>query len=197
MITENYSELVLEHVRRHIDLDKTEETFFISLLQLQSIKKKDFLLQVNDVCRYESFVVRGCLRMYSLDHHDTEHIVMFAVEDWWIGDLYSFLMQNPSSFFIDAIEDCTVLQLSKKNLDLLYEKVPKFERFFRLIIQNAFIAQQQRINQNLSLTAEERYLYFIAKYPGMEQRIPQKQVAAYLGITPEFLSMIRKKLSRT
>jgi CRP-like cAMP-binding protein len=121
---------------------------------------------------------------------------MFAVEEWWTGDLYSFLTQTPGNFIIDALEDTELLQISKDDLEKLYECVPKFERFFRLILQNAFVAQQQRINQNLSFTAEECYLHFIKKYPQLEQRLPQKQVAAYLGITPEFLSMIRRKLAR-
>jgi len=121
---------------------------------------------------------------------------MFAVEEWWTGDLYSFLTQTPGNFIIDALEDTELLQISKDDLEKLYECVPKFECFFRLILQNAFVAQQQRINQNLSFTAEERYLHFIKKYPQLEQRLSQKQVAAYLGITPEFLSMIRRKLAR-
>jgi len=121
---------------------------------------------------------------------------MFAVEDWWTGDLYSFLTQTPATFNIDALEDTEVLQISKPNLEKLYESVPKFERFFRFQFQNAFVAQQQRIMQSLSFTAEERYLHFINKYPQLEQRIPQKQVAAYLGITPEFLSMLRRKLAK-
>lgn len=99
-------------------------------------------------------------------------------------------------FVIDALEDTDLLQISKCDLETLYETIPKFERFFRILLQNAFVAQQQRINQNLSFTAEERYLHFIKKYPQLEQRLPQKQVALYLGITPEFLSMIRRKIAR-
>jgi CRP-like cAMP-binding protein len=120
---------------------------------------------------------------------------MFGVEDWWVGDLYSFLTQTPSTYFIQALETTEVLQINKAQLDELYERVPKFERFFRILLQNAFIAQQNRINQNLSFTAEQRYLDFITKYPHLEQRIPQKHVAAYLGMTPVFLSMLRKKIA--
>jgi CRP-like cAMP-binding protein len=138
--------------------------------------------------------VKGCLRTYTLDENGVEHIVMFGIEDWWVGDLYSFLTQSPASYFIDALEDTEVLQISKSNLDILYENIPKFERFFRLILQNAFIAQQKRINQNLSFTAEQRYIDFIEKYPQLEQRISQKHISSYLGITPVFLSMLRRKL---
>lgn len=187
------TELILKNISRHIQLDKTETDFFLSLLKEKTIKRKDFFLKKGEFCKNETFITRGCLRVYSIDADGLEHILMFGVEDWWVGDMYSFLTQTPSNYFIDALEDSEVLQISKVNLDKLYESVPKFERFFRIMFQNAFINQQNRINQNLSLTAEERYIEFIKKYPHLEQRIPQKQIAAYLGITPVFLSMIRRK----
>ena len=187
--------LLLQNVRRHITLNREEEEFFVSLLQPKSLKKKEHLLRPPDICRTEQFITKGCLRTYTIDNNGLEHIVMFGIEDWWVGDLYSFITETPATYFIDALEDTTLLQVSKSNLDRLYARVPAFERFFRIIIQNAYIAQQQRVNQNLSLTAEQRYLYFMEKYPQLEQRISQKQVAAYLGITPEFLSMIRRKLA--
>jgi CRP-like cAMP-binding protein len=189
-------ELIIKNISQHIQLDDGEVDYFLSLLQPRTIKRKEYLLRPNDVCKYESFITKGCLRTYTIDNTGLEHIVMFAVEEWWTGDLFSFLTQTPGNFIIDALEDTELLQISKDDLEKLYECVPKFERFFRLILQNAFVAQQQRINQNLSFTAEERYLHFIKKYPQLEQRLPQKQVAAFLGITPEFLSMIRRKLAR-
>lgn len=196
MLTSNTPfDLILQNIGKHITLDPTEIEFFTSLLELKQIRKKDFLLQPGEICKTENFIVKGCLRTYSVDQDGVEHIVMFGIEDWWVGDLYSFLTATPAQYYIDALEDTHVLQINKQNLDLLYERVPKFERFFRLIIQNAFIAQQNRINQNLSFTAEQRYLEFVKKYPHFEQRIPQKQVAAYLGMTPVFLSMLRRKLA--
>lgn len=190
------TDLILQNIGRHIQLDQAETDFFVSLLQTKRLKRKEFLLMQGDICMTENFIVSGCLRTYTIDDNGFEHILMFGVEDWWVGDLYSFLTQSPATFFIDALEDTEILQISKINLDQLYGRVPKFERFFRLIIQNAFIAQQQRINQNLSFSAEQRYLDFILKYPQLEQRLSQKQVSAYLGITPVFLSMLRKKLSQ-
>lgn len=190
------TDLILQNISRHIQLDQAETDFFVSLLQTKKLKRKEFLLMQGDICMTENFIVSGCLRTYTIDDNGFEHILMFGVEDWWVGDLYSFLTQSPATFFIDALEDTEILQISKVNLDQLYARVPKFERFFRLIIQNAFIAQQQRINQNLSFSAEQRYLDFILKYPQLEQRLSQKQVSAYLGITPVFLSMLRKKLSQ-
>lgn len=189
-------ELLLKNIARHIHLDKEEINFFFSLLSSRTLKKKEFLLRQGDVCKTENFIVKGCVRMYSIDEAGLEHIVMFGVEGWWTSDLFSFLTGTVSDYYIDALEETELFQISKPDLDKLYERVPKFERFFRLLLQNAFIALQKRINQNLSFSAEQRYIDFITKYPQMEQRIPQKQVAAYLGITPVFLSMLRKKLSR-
>ena len=189
-------ELILKNINRHIRLDREETDYFLSLLQTRVIRRKEFLLRANEVCKNESFITKGCLRTYTIDDAGLEHTLMFATEDWWTGDLYSFLTQQPSGLMIDATEDTTILQISRANLEQLYQKVPKFERFFRIMFQNAFIAQQERIKQNLSFTAEQRYCQFLDKWPDLEQRLSQKQVASYLGITPEFLSMIRRKQAR-
>ncbi|WP_343308154.1 Crp/Fnr family transcriptional regulator [Chitinophaga niabensis] len=187
------TELLLQNIKAHISLDKEETEFFLRLIKPNTIKRKDFLLKQGEICRYESFITKGCLRVYTLDNNGVEHVVMFGVENWWVSDLRSFLMQTPAQYMIDALEDTEVLQISKPDIDRLYERVPKFERFFRIILQNAFVAHQQRIEQNLSSSAEERYRFFTEKYPHMDQRIPQKQIASYLGITPVFLSILRRK----
>jgi CRP-like cAMP-binding protein len=190
------TELVLKNISKHIQLDKSETDLFVSLLQSKKLNRKEFLLRQGDICLTDNFIVKGCLRVYSIDDNGFEHIIMFGIEDWWVSDLLSFLTETKSNYFIDALEDTELLQISKNKLERLYKEIPKFERFFRLILQNAYVTQQQRINQNLSLNAEQRYLNFIKKYRAFEQRIPQKQLAAYLGITPVFLSMLRKKLTR-
>ena len=192
----NGHDLILKNVTKHVSLDQWEADFFISLLRCTKLKHKEYLLSQGDICRTENFIVKGCLRAFTVDEQGFEHVIMLGVEDWWIGDLYSFLTQTPATYFIQALEDTEVLQLSKRDLDTLYAKIPKFERFFRLIIQNAFIAQQKRINQNLSLSAEQKYLDFIKTYPQIERRVSQKQISAYLGITPIFLSILRRKLSK-
>ncbi len=191
----NY-ELILQNITKHIQLDSAETDFFTSILEHKTVKRKGFLLRQGEVCKTENFIIKGCTRTYTIDENGFEHIVMFGVEDWWVGDLASFLTKTSTNYFIDTLEDTEVLQITQPNLELLYQRVPKFERFFRIIIQNAFIAQQTRINQNLSYTAEQRYKDFINRYPTFAQRIPQKQIAAYLGITPVFLSMLRRKIAK-
>ncbi|MES2554724.1 MAG: Crp/Fnr family transcriptional regulator [Bacteroidota bacterium] len=186
-------ELLIQHISRHIQLDKNEEAYFLSLIQLKTIRKKEFLVKQGEICKTENFLLSGCMRTFTLNEQGEEQVVQFGIEDWWMGDLYSFLTQTPASYSIDALEDTVIAQITKEHLDNLYLQVPKFERFFRLILQNAFIAQQDRIHQNLSLTAEQRYEEFIRKYPQLEQRITQKHIASYLGITPVFLSMLRRK----
>lgn len=190
----NY-ELILQNITKHISLDSAETELFTSILEHTKVKRKGFLLRQGEVCKTENFIIKGCTRTYTIDENGFEHIVMFGVEDWWIGDLASFLTKTPTNYSIDTLEDTEVLQITQPNLELLYQRVPKFERFFRIIIQNAFIAQQTRINQNLSYTAEQRYKDFINRYPTLEQRIPQKQIASYLGITPQSLSRLRASLN--
>ena len=184
-------ELILKNISRFIILTPEEEQYFTSLLKVKRLKKKQYLLQEGDVVRYDYFVNKGCLRTYTIDEKGLEHVVQFSIEDWWTGDMYSFLTQKPARYTIDAIEDSELLSLERSALEELYIKVPKFERFFRLLLQNAFVALQERIIDSLSQPADERYCTFITKYPNMEKRLPLKQIASYLGITPESLSRIR------
>ncbi len=187
--------LILQNISKHIQLTQEETDYFISVLQIKKLRKKQFLVQEGDVCRYETFVNKGCLRAYHVDEKGQEHIAQFAVEEWWISDMYSFLTSTPAYLNVDALEDSELLCIDKPSLEELYLHVPKFERFFRIILQNAFIAHQQRILANMSKNAEDRYLEFIERYPQLEQRVPQHQIASYLGITPESLSRVRKQLT--
>jgi CRP-like cAMP-binding protein len=188
-------EQIIKSISRHITLNTSEIDYFTSLITYKKLKRKEFLLRPGEICRHETFVTKGCLRTYYTDETGLEHLLGFSIEDWWAEDLYSFLTNKPAKLCIDALEETEILQIEKTDLEKLYEKWPKFERFFRLSFQNAYIAQQERITFNLSSTAEERYRSFKTKYPYGEQRFPQKQIASYLGITPEFLSTLRKKLA--
>jgi CRP-like cAMP-binding protein len=186
-------DLILQSISQHIQLSHDEVEFFKSLLHPRKLRKRQYLLQAGDISLHESFVTKGLLRAYTVDKTDQERVAMFAMEGWWIGDMYSFLTNTPAAQNIDALEDSEILCIEKRDLEMLYEKVPKFERLFRILLQNAFVANQQRILASISQTAEELYVNFIKKYPSLEQRISQVQIASYLGITPETLSRIRRQ----
>ncbi len=184
---------ILSNVSKHITLDKEEADHFTSILKKITVSKKDTLLRQGQVCKSIYFVNSGALRAYYSDKHDKETTIMFGVADWWITDMYSFLNQQPALMHLEALETSEILELSKVEMDKLYVNVPKFERFFRIIIQNAYVREQVRVIHNLSMTAEERYEIFLQKYPHIAERVTQKQIASYLGITPEFLSAIRAR----
>lgn len=189
-------DLLFKNISRFIDLTDDEKQYFSSLLKVKKLRKKQYLLQEGDICRYECFVNKGCLRAYSVDEKGQEHIVQFAIEDWWIGDMYSFLTQTPARLTIDALEDAELFCIDNPSLENIFSRIPKFERFFRMLVQNAFIAGQRRIIDSMSLTADELYCRFIENYPLMEQRLPLKQIASFLGITPESLSRIRSQYKK-
>lgn len=189
-------DLLLSNIAKHISLTTEEIVFFTSLLNSRSLETGTFLLREGDICRHESFITKGCLKTYYLDETGAEHIVDFLVEEWWADDLYSFFSGAASTSNIKAIENTDVIQISKNDLELLYKKVPKFERFFRLLFQNAYISQKNQINLMLSAPAEERYILFCRQKPYAEKRFSQKDIASYLGITPQFLSTLKKKMKR-
>lgn len=161
----------------------------------KKLRKKQYLLQEGDVCKYTAFVEKGVLRSYTIGENGNEHIIQFALEGWWISDSYSFLTEIPSSYSIDALEDAELLLITTSSMEAMLEKVPKMERYFRLLMQKNMIALQQRLACTLSQTAEEKYTGFSNLYPSIIQRVPQHMIASYLGVTPETLSRIRKQIS--
>lgn len=185
-------DIILKNINKHISLDKEEVSYFTSLLKEKKVSKKNMILREEQVCKEISFVQSGALRAFYMDQVGKESTIMFAIADWWVTDMFCFVNEQPAMLNIEAIEDSVILQLLKADLDKLYIKVPKFERFFRIIMQNAYIREQLRVIQNLSLSANERYNLFLSKYPQIVKQVKQKQIASYLGITPEFLSMLRK-----
>lgn len=183
--------LIIQNISRHISLTHHEKSYFLSLLKERQLAKKELILEHQQVCKEINFVQSGILRAFHMDASGKESTIMFAVADWWITDMYCFINHKPAMLNIEALEESSILQLQKDHLDELYLKVPKFERFFRIMMQNAYIREQLRTIENLSLPAEERYFNFLHKYPEAVKRIRQKQIASYLGITPEFLSLIK------
>lgn len=186
------TDLILSNIAKHIIIDQDETKYFLSLLKTKEVKKRDFLLREGEPCTTFNYVNSGALRAFYRDQSDREVTIMFAVTDWWVTDMPCFINQNPAMINIEAITKSSVLQLKKEDLDSLYIKIPKFERFFRILMQNAYIREQLRTLQNLSMPAEVRYNNFLKKYPKIVQQVTQKNIASYLGITPEFLSAIRK-----
>ncbi len=187
-------ELILSSVARHITLTEEEASFFTDQITMRKVRKGQFLVHQGAVDRNAYFVNQGSVRAYYIDLNGHEHTIQLAIEGWWIGDLQSFIFQQPALLNVETIEDSLILEIPNEKLQGLYEKVPKFERYFRIITQRAFAAFQQRMLQNLSMSAEERYLAFQAQYPKLELRLPQKLIASYLGVSPEFLSKLKKRI---
>lgn len=146
-------------------------------------------------CKHYSFVVEGCFRMFAVDQKGVEHNLQFAAENDWIADIGSFHSGQPSGLFIEAVEPSVVLQIEQQDLYFLYRNIPKLDRIFKVIIENKYVELQNRVLQTISSTAQERYLTFLEQYPELALRLPNTQIASYLGITPEFLSKIRKDLA--
>jgi CRP-like cAMP-binding protein len=187
---------IFNNIAKHIQLTTEECRYFESLLSIRTIKSRQFLLKEGQFAKDIYYVLEGCLRHYSIDPNGVEHITSFGPKDWWITDIYSLISNKPSYTYIDAVMPTTFIELKRTDWEILYEKVPKFERFFRIMIEKSVVANQQRTIDFMSKSAEERYLQFVKRYPSLVNTIAQKQIAAYLGITPEFLSKMRSKLAR-
>jgi CRP/FNR family transcriptional regulator, anaerobic regulatory protein len=190
-------EPLLSYFERLIPLNKEENELVTQKFRPRLYRKKQYVLQEGDICTQMNFVVRGCLRMYKIDNKGGTHILQFAAEDHWITDLGSFYSEKPSELTIDALEDTMVLRISHDDLIALYTQTPKFHRIFRVLIENSYVSLQKRLLQTISSSAEDRYQYFIDTYPHLVNRLPQTQIASFLGITPEFLSRLRNKRSKS
>jgi CRP-like cAMP-binding protein len=188
-------ELLHKKVSELVAISEEEFNFCRTLFTPKRLRKKQYLLQEGDVCRYQAFIEKGILRSYTIDEKGVEHILQFAVEGWWIADLYSFLTDEPSNYTIDAIEDAEILLINKFSWNLLMQDIPQFEHYFRILLQNHLIATQRRLMQSMSESAEEKYVKFTKTFPDCTQRLPQHMIASYLGITRETLSRLRKQMS--
>lgn len=179
-----------------ISLTEEERRIFHSLLRFRRLKKRSLLLQEGDICNFEAFIIKGCIRSYYINEDGGETNLSFAVEGWWVSDPQSFDEQFPSDMFIEALEDGELLLLDHRSKNDLLARVPKFERFFRLLLQRNLAHLQGRWRASVSYSAVQRYTSFIDKYPHIAQRVTQTQIAKYIGVSPEFLSKMRSSMYR-
>ena len=187
-------ELFFEEMNKLVQLTTQEQEMITPYLNLKKVRKKQYVLQEGDWCASVAFIVKGLLRQYAVDESGNENIIQFAAEGWFIADLYSYFTGDPSTYNIDAVEDCELIMIDKKASDALMDQVPKYERFTRLQITRANIALQKRVISMISSSVEERYLDFSKRYPHIVQRVPQHMIASYMGLTPETLSRARKRI---
>lgn len=190
-------DILIDHIRQLVPITDEESFLVKEAFKERHLKKKEMLLKNGDPSNHMRFVTDGCLKVYSLDKEANERILQFGIAGWWVNDLYAYLSEKPSTYFIQAIADSVVLQIHRNSLNELFDKIPMMDRFYRIKTQNAYVALQERTIMVMSETAEERYTKFISQYRDMEQSIPQYMIASYLGVTPEHLSSIRKKISTT
>ncbi|WP_449397483.1 Crp/Fnr family transcriptional regulator [Chryseobacterium wanjuense] len=189
------SENIIENVTRFINLSENEEKFFTDLLTLQTFPKKTVLLREGEICQFEGYIQKGCVRVYYLDDNGFEVTILFAIEDWWISDIASFQEQKPSRLYIETLEDSEIYMLNPTTKEKLLTEIPKFERVFRMLVQRNLSTLQSRLVNTISKTASDRYLEFIKVYPSIPQRVAQYYIASYLGVSKEFVSTIRKRLA--
>lgn len=185
---------ILDNISKIITLTPEEQALFLSKIEIKNYKTKTILLSSGEICKHSYFINSGLIRSFNINDNIVEHVLSFACEGWWIGDMYSLLSQKPGNLFIEVLEDAEVVLLTKENQEILYQEIPKLERFFRILTENSLVANQERLMDNLSLSAEERFEKFCKKYPTLIQKVSQKHIASYIGVTPEFYSKMKSRL---
>lgn len=188
-------DVLLQNIRSKIQCTPEEETRVVTFFTERQLRKRQFMLHEGDVCKYTIFVTKGCLRLYALDENEGEHIIQFAPENWWMTDMYSFLSGEPSAYNIDAVEDSQLLIIDRTSQEALFESVPCMEKYFRILLQRNFVASQKRIAESMYSSIEDRYINLQNLHPDIIQRVPQRMIASYLGVTPEFLSKTRSRIT--
>lgn len=187
---------ILENINKIVTLSPEEELLFLSKTEIKQYKAKTVLVNAGEISKYSYFVNSGLLRSFNINDNIVEHVLSFACEGWWIGDMYSLISKKPGNLFIEVLEDAEVVLVTRESQNELFTEIPKLERFFRILTENSLVAHQERLMDNLSLTAEERFDKFCKRYPTIIQRVPQKQIASYIGVTPEFFSKMKARLLR-
>lgn len=183
---------ITKAITTYVPLTKEEIELFNSFYTLKQFPKKTIILQAGEVCKFEAFVIKGCLKSYFLDETGSEVVLTFASENWWVSDISSFYEGKPSKMYIESLEDCELLMITLEDKEALLRQLPQLERAFRIMIQRHLSVYQERLFANIALSAKERYTIFLEKYPSIPQRVPQHLIASYLGISPESLSRIRR-----
>lgn len=189
-------EIFFQTLKSKVAFSEEELAIVKTHLTPKKLRRKQYLLQEGDVCKFIAFVEKGALRSYSIDEKGVERIIQFALEGWTISDLYSFLTGEQATYNIDALEDSELVLISKAAHEDLLKTLPKYETWMRIQITGAYIAMQRRLTSIISLSLEERYAAFASLYPHIIQRVPQHMIASYMGLTPETLSRVRKKMNR-
>lgn len=185
---------LIEHFKKSIDLSEKEEGDIRAAYQIKHLTKKDYFFKEGSCAEYEGYVVKGTLRVFNTDSKGLEHVLYFAFSDWWVGDITSLYLNESSGLNSQALEDSTLLVIQREEKERLFEKVPKLERVFRILVQKHLAVLQKRFLLTIGAHAEERYLELLERCPGIEQLIPQHQIASYLGILPESLSRMKKQM---
>ena len=185
-----------KNILKYVDLSEDELAHFISCYTLETVEKNRIILNEGEICEFESYVLEGCFKVFYQDENLKEHILYFAIEDWWVLDIGSFVSGKVSKLNIQALEDSVILSIDRAAKEQLYIDIPKVEKLFRIMNQKSLSSMHLRMISMLHKTAERRYLDFMERYPTLNQRIAQHQIAAYLGISHEFLSKVKKRLLR-
>jgi len=185
---------LINKIKTRLHLSPEAEEFLYSISQEKTLHKGEVLIRQGQVVKKTFFVTAGCLRSYCTDKNGKEHTLLFAIKDWWISDYIGYFGRKETVFNIECIKDATLYKIKRSDLQLIYDEIPKIERFFRKKIEKAFVRQEIRILANLTDTAKERYLSFLKMYPDIEKHLKNYHIASYLGITTESLSRIRKEI---
>ncbi|MEL6556714.1 MAG: Crp/Fnr family transcriptional regulator [Bacteroidota bacterium] len=195
MKLEEYSKLI-ENISRYVELTHEEEEQIFGIIKTTRVRKRQFIDQPGFISGYRNYIYQGAFRSFFLDREGKEHTVQIAIEDWFVSDFYSYITQTPATLFVEALEDAVIFQMTYRDIEGLCKKIHNLSEYFRITTERAFAYSRKRALSNLSKDAEQRYVEFTERYPGMANRIPQKVIASYLGMSPEFLSRIRSQLSR-
>jgi len=183
-----------EEVASIIPLSKESKEYIKTIVTFKKVDKKSFLLKQGDIEEYYYFVISGCLRIYIIDTKGVEQVIQFSPSGWWIADNDSIIFKTPTKFNIEAILDAEVFMLSRSNMQKSVERCPELRSYYADSLERSLVFLRNRLYEILNMTAEQRYLNFCDRFPELAEAIPQKYIASYIGVTPEFFSTLKKKL---